>query len=1103
MREFNCLSEEHYHHPFLFLEASAGSGKTFAIENLFVRSLLGFDRPPVSIDKIAILTFTNAATKELKSRIYEGLLNALHHLMAKIDSKYEYLNVLIQKGETERGIALLRRAIQEMQEVNIFTIHGFCLKLLAMFPLESKAFIDSEEGARERLETILLDELRALSEEVIHPIQMTILLKFYQKNIGQILVKIEGLIHSHLKIKGGIPFKELSFQFSRAISLLKNYDFEKVYKDLLEYGRVYNKILNKDKELIPSFGKQLKLLIDGAPLEEFLPCDELFFEMIKEENKKKRETKELALTYPDLVDYLQKEVLGLINAAKEPEAILLSIAQISREKILKATHLRPYIFPDALLSYTLLCLEKGEFLKKIRAQFTVAIIDEFQDTDSHQWAIFKKLFVDHHPNLSLFATVGDPKQSIYSFRGADLATYLEAKKTLGEEAYRVLTKNYRSSGPLVDLFNVLFEGESSLFSFDHSLSYIPSKATTKEEKLEPSLVVSVYRQEESRSKIVPSLLLEEERIFPFIAKEIATLKAKGVSLSEMVILVKDRHQARRVFSHLYKIGIAANLAKSSSIVETEGFFLMTLFIRALSHANDDKALKNFLCHPTIGLGLEEKWHLHFLSLKELYTKGGIASVLDTLYRIENGYFLSCFLHGKDLSLYSDMQKLTELLINFEFKEGKSLLKLSRYLERLKGENSEHSPLVKRELIAEEEAISIMTVHASKGLEFRAVFALGVSSRFMEIDELIKVKDEGDFYQVMTKREGARFLKEVQMRQAGEKMRLFYVALTRAKEKAYLFLILKEGEKESSWQRASPLELFFAKKFAKDRSEEAFIESFNEQNREKIENYLKKLQETFSLETIFVGEKFPVEYSVYPKHSVIPPLREVTINAKERSCLSFSLLHETEEKEGAAPLNLISKAALNITPSLPMGSKVGTLLHEMIEIVMSKGHSIEETVSRLSPYTPLEGYEEEVKALLKALFKMEIIEGLPLSEITRDRMLHETSFCYANVDHEMRGFIDCIFEHRDKIYLIDWKSNFLGEKGENYEKEALIKEMAKQGYDLQASIYKEALKRYLGLCDDALFEERFGGAIYVFLRGALFNKGILHFMPKEVVDYVRD
>lgn len=417
---------------------------------------------------------------------------------------------------------------------------------------------------------------------------------------------------------------------------------------------------------------------------------------------------------------------------------------------------------DSLLDTMLTCLSLPTFKHLVQKRFRAVIVDEFQDTNPEQWEIFYELFKE---SAETFLVVGDPKQSIYGFRGADLKTFFRAQKHFPE--IYALSTNYRSLPGLVDALGRLFGGVEGLFTFqrDGQLQYHPVHAGKKESGGE--IVVAVCEGVKGRSTSWPGEAIEEEKLFPYIANEIVSLGQK-----EIAILVKDRYQASRLSDFLLSRGILHISTATSSLVETKSFRFLELAFELAHHPRNLNLLRQFLMHPfvdeTVTSNLEDpelQKHISELSrLGRVFKENGKAAFLREL--------IDRYFHASNED-YSDLMQLTQLLI-----EGGQI-------EELKTLDPDEYPMLKRRPLGRKANVTLLTSHVSKGLEFDVVFALGIASR--------------------TTGEEASPLESDQ-----EKMRLLYVSFTRAREKLYLLFPQNRDGKVPPLGTASPLELLFAR-----------------------------------------------------------------------------------------------------------------------------------------------------------------------------------------------------------------------------------------------------------------------------------------------------
>ncbi len=405
--------------------------------------------------------------------------------------------------------------------------------------------------------------------------------------------------------------------------------------------------------------------------------------------------------------------------------------------------------PDDLLHKMEECLENPEFVKSVRQMFRAVIVDEFQDTDPLQWKIFEKLFVN--AGLDAFYLVGDPKQSIYRFRGADVYTYLKAKEHF--PSHYLLDTNYRSDPTFIKRLNALFSKcPLALPKEDETLDY--AQVNHKPDGIDhpfkdgkdPFCFFKVEAPKASAKAI------EEEYLFPFITQEILYLKEEeNFPLNKIAVLIKDRHQAERVCAFLNNYNIPSQLKKGGKITDRLSYQALKELKSLLENPDSLSKLKIVLSGPLFN------WDHH--QLKDAHT-------------------MKAFFQDKGL---------VEIMREIDFSDKEVL----EFVLKEKEECEE-----KRSCSGREE-IQIMSTHMSKGLEFDIVFALGSASRHSGKDDYIEVDN-----QIIEYTEENPLCKLHEKEDEAEKLRQLYVTLTRAKKRVYIPLI--HGKKLGS---ESPIELF--------------------------------------------------------------------------------------------------------------------------------------------------------------------------------------------------------------------------------------------------------------------------------------------------------
>lgn len=968
MQKFDCLSLQCPLFGPHFLEASAGTGKTFSIEHIFVRLVL----EGIEAEEILGVTFTRVATRELKARIRSNLEGALNKITAR-ENAWPYLEPHFGSNESIRR---LRDALATFDQAQIFTIHGFCYRMLKEFAFEASlsAFSNPEEGIKtpETLRTAAYDFLEhAIDSHLLCSEQLSFLFKEFES--------IEELIDALLELEEAPPSLSFSEIYAKCKAALHPWNLEedKLTQDFQALQKNYKISVKGD------FEAQIRALV-SLDLPSLLKERGSLFDFLSPQNKKVRAQEVSFLHYSGFFEWAAKEISPLLKQKVFP--LLQRAFQPIARKILEEEE---HFDPDEILLRMQKAIDVPKFKGKVKQKYRAAIIDEFQDTDPIQWDIFQKLFVEE--KVQALYLVGDPKQSIYRFRKADIYTYLGARFALGEENAYVLDTNYRSSKNMVSALNALFERPFlHLPKLKETLPFRPVKAGSQVEGDFGDLLGAIHFIEAQGDSPF------EEAFLPYTAGEIERLGLKSCA-----ILVKDRHQATKALQFLKKRGIAAAIKSQKTLGETDSFrAVQELFTAALS-PHDSNAIAIVMAGPF------KKPDLYFPELRTLLAEKGLVAF------------------AKEFSLSGEALQIFELLFAWEKENGFSFEGLKRYLKELKNLKSEEGGRLR--LNVDEEAIQIMTMHVSKGLEFDVVFALGLATRTP----------------------GSENPEELD----AEKMRQLYVAMTRAKKRLYVPIAFPARIAPSG--ALSPIELF--------------SQYFDGPFLEEIESLSQK--ESITIERL----SSPIVLN--------EPVKTADESRKEKAPLkllgfspsilaSFTTLAKPKSPEPKK----ISDPAI-----MPLGKETGVILHSLFEKLFgSKKRLLNDPAAILAlvkehlQFSPLENWKKEITEMVQKTLSMPLHgdgEHFCLNEI--DHFLVEVEFIFSTHPDFIKGFIDLIFFRGDKVYFIDWKTNWL----ENYCPESLKKETLAHDYPLQARLYSEAIRRH--------FKKEVGGSFYVFVRGGAY------------------
>lgn len=1028
MKTYNVLSREQSVHQHAILEASAGTGKTFTIENIVSRLITesGSFEEPLTIDKILVVTFTRAATRELKDRIRNKLVTNLALLKSgSSDIAPDYLKAHMDMGPQaiKKAIGHIEQALTAFDFAQIFTIHGFCWRMLKNHALEAHIGLEATSKEEKSMDTARLQ--RAVRD-------------FLRNGLKMPAYTLEQL------------------------KILKN---DQLAEDLL-------KEVSKGIDIIP----------------------------------------------PAIDDSTKSSIF--CRAAADCQQFLKHF--LDQEEM---------IGHNDLLTKMLNAINNATFANKVRQLYSAVIVDEFQDTDPVQWEIFSRLFADEQSAWKGFITlVGDPKQSIYAFRQADIYTYLSAANKFGPEAHATLNTNYRSVPSLVDAINALFKSSEGMFTLPRlsfELPYPEVKAgISSPETLEPCLQFWSVEIEGKAKR--SSNKIDDDYFFPAIADEILRLKiAEETPLSFHAVLVSTNYQAKRLTSYLKGRGIAVKAYRGSDLSNSPAAHSLRELLNGILNYRSESLLKIALSGKMIGMtsselsALDDEEHLVSVltqceALRSTLQTHGFAvfyqQFLQTSWHEDKKSVLERLLLTSDgYDFYRQWQDLADLLIQDE----QNLLPfgLLSYLDDLITSSQEDEEYLQSYVDLEKDGVSILTTFVSKGLEFEIVYALGLARAFkLSTDDLFPVHDGTKYHLSAAKDINDPTYRAHCEETDAEKIRSLYVALTRAKHKLYVPIILNKNRKIPIGT-ASPTDILLAKIKSPSCSYSDLYRAIELEDGSTLKSLTEKYPTLMRLKTLSAmgnneGIALPLKtMTLIPPPTVIIPTYEKFIQSY--SSLVISKAHPPENNEISPPHDFTANEKNE--HSLPSGNEIGILLHSIFETLpfpIAKDYKdCVAFMDVISPYinkTPFTHWKEVISRIVFNALKTPLPgESFCLADVHPDNTYRETEFLFP-YDPEslkfdtvkikpgfLKGVIDLFFKHEDKYYLVDWKSNWLGPSQDSYGQQSLKEAMHTNSYDIQAAVYMRAMKRYLQLFDSRPFKHVFGGTYYIFLRGVGTNTGVLH------------
>jgi len=1174
---FSVLDREESVHRHLLLEASAGTGKTFAIEHIVTRLLIEShnSQEALSIENILVVTFTRLAARELKGRIRSNLEKSLERLKkglsASWDDTPDYLLAMVEKGDESIRLAKKRieTALFSFDRAQIFTIHGFCWRMLKNYAVEAGISLDSSSREDQSLSTAkLLQAIRDFLRRGLPPLayspqQLKILMKRANNRSEKLQHDLLKQMNRGMPIAAPPAFNDLLPKFQQQMAQLATKaecSGQQILEDFHAQAPSYKELRDTSKQIHPDKldkARRFASLFDkrewSADDFDLLIEDGLFLLEAFDPSLKMAKAKALpseALHVPDLLEMIEEYLVPIVSQARHETGLFARLAHDCQQFILRYQEEQEMFGHHELLVRMQQALGSPHFVSRIRSEYQAAIVDEFQDTDPVQWEIFSSLFIPEGEAWKGYLhLVGDPKQSIYAFRQADIYTYLSAANRLGSDSRAILDTNFRSNSSLIDALNMLFGSVSGIFPLPRrtlALPYHAVKAGRKENSQSEGSIFScqpslhLWKICHAGKVKNPFSEIEADFILPAIAQKIVTLNQEhGIRYGQCAILITDRYQAERVSDYLKAHHIPVKSQRGKSLSDSSAREEMRDVLNGVLHYGNKSSLNTALAGRMIGMSHRELELLEdpnaclpfvqqFHELKFKLIDGGFAKFYDafmrSIWHSDHKAVLERLLGQSDgASFYREWQDLADLMIAEE--ASKSLLPhgLLAFLDTLEELALNEENRIKGYVDPYEDGVAILTTFMSKGLEYDIVFTLGLMNRTRSLeDDLIFHEDNQKLMLGAAKNENDPAYQRHCEESDAEKMRLLYVALTRAREHLYIPIVTYDDPKTVKWGCASPIDLLLAKMGPPTTTYQELYQRISIEDGSLLFKLASAFPRLFTVSELN-RQPFSTDVSAFnisgaKKAPVIHSPSKIHLPKSVSVLQSFTSLTHTKtsvsqpeatvsisQEEMAAPHHFYEEIKTGHT--LPAGSETGVLLHTIFEKLpfnLVRGCSTpKELVPLITPFlrdTLFTSWETVVATIIFNALKVNLNHGFCLADVCSTKMYKEIEFLYPHDDHMrfeaakpgfLKGVIDLFFEHQGKFYLLDWKSNWLGPSQEHYQKHHLEEAMRLHHYDLQAAIYKEASCRYLRLFVKQPFEECFGGVYYLFVRGISPTTGVLH------------
>jgi exodeoxyribonuclease V beta subunit len=1156
------------------IEASAGTGKTYTLAGVYLRLVLEQGLLP---EQILVVTFTTAATAELRDRIRRRLAGA-REALGSGRSEDTLVRAALALGDTE---ARLRQRIEEalvnFDRAAIFTIHGFCQRVLQEQAFETGSLFDTQ----------LIQDQTGLLQQVADDFWRRQVDRLPTEFVGYLLKRLKGpealaaLAQSRRSPDTQVLPEPSAPDFPRLES------FRRQTADICRGWRVGGAAaLAKLRSPALNAGTYGSLQAGGQGsddtgrgsvlanlargLERFCrtpapgPPMPQGFELLTRERIARAVRKGQAPPQDPFFDACQALWDTGEQLTAEMDAAVTALKATFLQEAARALETRKAVdnaqFFDDLLVRVDKALEGeggAELGEALRRRFRVALVDEFQDTDTLQYRIFARLF---GTGEQLFFMIGDPKQAIYSFRGADVFTYLQAARSADHRF--TLRHNWRSAPRLIQAVNALFASRPDPFRLPH-IHFTPavpgSRPASGAAEDDPFRlwVLDGRPNASSRRGMAKSEALE--RVSAAVAAEIQRLVGRGGERQpgEVAVLVRTNHQARLVKAHLAAARVAAVIFNAGNVFDSPESLEVERLLAAVAEPAHEGRLRAALATDLMGfdartldnpsgendriLTLMER----FVRYHDLWRREGFSAMFRRLLIAE-----AC--PARLLALPDGERRLTNVLHLLEILQEESSARdpgmgglvtwLAERRDRRLGEPEEHQ----LRLESDAEAVTIVTIHKSKGLEYPVVFCPFNWEALRLDEEALSFHDPAqDFRPVLDL--GSPLMEHhralAREEALAESLRLLYVAVTRARDRCYLVHAWLPSAAGSA--TAYLLDPHTAPPASADPAGA----------------YPELVQRAAG--SITVGALPALQETIPPPPA---PMRRTLRARQVRRTLradwrvtSYSALAARETEAGQEALDLDARPQAHIRPPLPAdtepigelagfpaGARAGLFFHDLLEhadFADTGGAALFPWVeSRLRAHGfPTHWTSAVVTGLghvLGAVLPCGRDEALRLCDVPPQDRLAEMEFyhplkplslnplvdCFRRhlpgawhgdftrrlerlalhpLEGALKGYIDLVFRWHSRYYLLDWKSNLLGDRIGHYHLPALETVMARELYVLQYHLYALALDRMLRQrLAGYRYARHFGGVLYVFIRGMRADRpaspGVYWDRPKEAL-----
>ena len=1124
------------------IEASAGTGKTWTIAVLYLRLLLEGETPHTP-RQIVVGTFTDAAAQELRDRLRARLLwaesAAERAARGEADDEAgddaQWLSARWRvPAQVQRDLLRLRLAQAELDLAPIGTLHSLCRRILADFPVESgSAFAAGEIIAESSVLDRLVDDLWRELVQGDAPLDA---------GDDSWIAEGRGALRDALRavLAPGVGVRAAAIEpppssdqwralFDDARALVAQPQcFARANAALLTALRRFVEAAESDA--LGAFDPNLVLRHADALAGQLKPA---------------------ALSDPEVCGRLERLFDALRRRSRAGAAHKSVALERYRQRLIARR--REQLLRESRLTFNLLLegaalalRDRGSPLAaRLRAQWPVALVDEFQDTDALQFQILDAIYRDGDgAACGRLVMIGDPKQAIYRFRGGDIHTYLAAAASADEVL--TLATNRRSAQAYVEALNEWYAAAGPVLSTDvlHPIGYEPVHAAGRADGYVDADGRAVGRPLQIHYCDDDPLNLERrrDRALQACARQIVTLLQSGARIGErgvqpgdIAVLVPKNQQVERLRELLQARGVPCVGAGKRSVFDTELARELQLVLYAVDHAGDDAALRAALATRFGGRTLADlaslredadAWQQHraaYDQLRREWQRHGVLGVVLALSRELVARLPRA--HERERAL-TDLRHLGELLqAQSELLGGTEQLLAWFAQQRDARDGGEATDEWQLRLESDARRVRLLTLHASKGLEFPIVFLPLMWDHVGREPSLPLAYDPATGLRVAELADGrAEALRRARDEDQEERFRVLYVALTRAQYACHVYALppLRPRDARATTAAADP-----------ERSAlDATLARWQAAGEAAVAN--SPHVAWFDDDWLWPDAVYRVEADASaPLAARREPPWPVLEHTYSFTALVAARGRGDREEAAADDENAARDAALALAPepgeedvadpriaalSPLRGADFGNAVHAVFErrepdvAIAAQTALIEQGLRDYAVRLPA-GVDAAaaIATLVERTLALPLFGAASLQTLPPSRLRAEMAFQFvldgvtpqalrdacarhgaaallpaelpvASLSGLMSGKIDLIVEHEGRFHVLDYKTNYLGDALADYAPARLAEAMDEHYYGFQALLYTVALDRYLRQRLPRYVRARhLGDAIYLFVR----------------------